>query len=556
MKNKVLYILTCLLLFSATACKEEFLDIVPEDSPTLDGFYNNASDIRAATATLYGRPWFGYNDKFGWAAGDGLAGDLFNDFQDEGQLFYFSFSSNNGIILQAWQSLFNVVSFSNAIINDMPRVAGGKGVSEEIINQGLGEARFIRAMAYFQLVEFWGEVPIIENVADLIARNNFNLPKNTVESVYEFIRRDLEFAATHLPASDNPGRVTKWSAKGMLAKLHLTMGQRYKSAEHFNKAQDYAADVINNSGLNLMPNYADLFKIENNNNQETLFALQWIAAGWGVGNSRQAVFARNGRITNNSEAWGGGKSVTKDFMDNVIQNAEGEIDLRRKSIYMQVGDFYPEIRKSDGGYLYNIVTPDPAGGGNLDNPSPLLNNIKKYVVGSFEDVGVPVNNQSVPLNLYMLRLADVYLVHAEAILGTAESTSDPAALQSYNAVRTRAGLDPRESITFEQIFNERRVEFGIEGLNWLDVKRRAYRNEAEAIAYLNSQNRADVFVRIVDENNQGVGDPNTWEGYEVSNRSFKEIKSINELILPIPSSEVTQNPLFAPSEPAVVYPFE
>lgn len=555
MKNKIIYVFTCLLFFATTACKEEFLEIIPEDQPTLDGFYTNTADIRAATATLYGRPWFGYNDKFGWAAGDGMAGDLFNDYQDEGQLFYFSFSSNNGIVLQAWQSLYNVVSFSNAIINDMPPVAARNGVSQENINRGLAEARFVRAMAYFKLVEFWGEVPILENVAALIAENNYNVPKHTVASVYEFIRRDLEFAATHLPASDTPGRVTQWSAKGLLAKLHVTMGQRFKSEADFGKARDYAADVINNSGLSLMPNYEDLFKIENNNNQETLFALQWIAAGWGVGNSRQAVFARNGRITNNSEAWGGGKSVTKSFMDNVTLNAEGGVDQRRKSIFMQLGDHYPEIRKSQGGYTYNIVTPDPDGGGNLDNPSPILNNIKKYVVGSFEDVGVPVNNQSVPLNLYMLRLADVYLIHAEAILGSAESTSDAAALLSFNTVRARAGLEPRESLTFRQIFNERRVEFGIEGINWLDVKRFVYRNEAEAIEYLNSQNRAFVYGRL-EEDGEGVGDPNTWEGYEIIENTFKVLKSQNELILPIPSAEVTQNPLFAPSEEPVEYSFE
>ena len=105
-------------------------------------------------------------------------------------------------------------------------------------------------------------MPIVENSTELVSNNQLILPKNTKSSVYEFIRRDLVYAEEHLLPSDAPGRVTKWSAKAMLAKLHLTMGQGSGSAEHFSKAMQYAEDVIENSGLTLMPNYANLFKIK------------------------------------------------------------------------------------------------------------------------------------------------------------------------------------------------------------------------------------------------------------------------------------------------------
>lgn len=555
MKNKFIYIITCVLVFSTSACKDEFLEIVPADQPTVDGFYNTRSEIRSVTASLYGRPWFEFNDKFSWAAGDGLAGDLFNDYADEGQFFFFSYSENNTIISAAWRSLFNVVAYANAIINDMPRIAESKGVSEEVINQALGEARFIRAQAYFLAVEFWGAVPIVEDAGALISANNLNLPKNTISSVREFIKRDLEFAAEHLPPSDDPGRVTQWAAKGLLAKLYLTIAQETKDAGDYDKAKAYALDVIENSGLSLMSNYADLFKIENNNNQESLFALQWISGAWGSGNSRQAVFGRNSIMTGNSEAWGGGKGATVDFVENLENNADGKNDLRRKYIYMELGDFYPEINKANGGYEYNLVTINEKGE-YIENANSVLNNIKKYVVGSDSDVGKSVNNQAVPLNLYMLRLADVYFIYAEATLGAGSTTSDTKALQYYNAVRTRAGLNAKSQLSFEDIFNERRVEFGMEGINWLDVKRYYYRDKAAAKAYLNGQNRAVIYQRIKDSNGNDVGEANSVAGYELKQPDTPVTVGDEDMYLPIPAGEVTLNPLLASGKEPVEYVFE
>ena len=557
MKNKFKYVLALCLALSVGACKDDFLEIAPEDQPTLDNFYGSEVEIKAATASLYGRPWFEYNDKFSWAGGDGLAGDLYNDYQHEGQLFFFSYSDNNNILSQAWRGLYNVVAFSNAIINDMPSVAAKKGVSQQAINRGVAEAKVFRALAYYILTENFGEVPIIENAAALVNSGNINVPKHTKASVYEFIIRDLEFAAEHLPAADAPGRVNKWSAKGLLSKVYLTRAQYAKSDADFQKAAANAEEVIENSGHSLMNNYADLFKVANNNNPETLIALQWISGAWGTGNSRQAVFGRSNLITNNSEAWGGGKSATYNYMENLLDNADGAVDKRQPSIYMLLGDHYPEIRQKAGGYTYNIVTVDPETGTQLEYNAPLLNNIKKYVVGSADDIKAPVNNQAVPLNQYMLRLADVYLIYAEAVLGLANSTSDGKALAYFNTIRKRAGLEPKSSLTFEDIFNERRVEFGMEGINWLDVKRRFYRNPDEAVAYLNAQDRGRTYTRVRDANGNPVGDANSWEGYVLESPTTP-VTATKEAVakLPIPNAEITMNPLLAPGVEAVEYTFE
>src|SRR5688572_10413133 len=321
MKKFTQYILAVLIVFVGTSCGEEYLEVTPDDQAVLADYFRNDTQIKSVTGSLYSRPWFNFNDKFSWAAGDGMAGDLYNDYQDEGQFFFMTFSSTNSIVFNAWGSLFDVVAIANTIIADMPRIASKNGVSEDVINQGVAEARFMRAAAYFFLTEFWGDVPIVESPVEKISSNNVNLPRNTQSSVYEFIRRNLEFAAANLPATSLPGRVTSWSAKGMLAKLHVTVGQYKKSQADFDLAKGYALDVINNSGLALVANYGDLFKISGNNNPESLFALQWSNNNWGVGNSRQAVFGRNSYVTGNDESWGGGKSATFSFVQNMAANA-------------------------------------------------------------------------------------------------------------------------------------------------------------------------------------------------------------------------------------------
>jgi hypothetical protein len=475
---------------------------------------------------------------------------MYYTWDQEGQFYYFSHTEGNAHLSSGWKSLFRVVSYANSIINDMPIAAEGN-VDQTVIDQALGEARFMRGAAYFMMSELWGEVPIVENSTELVTSNNTMLRKNTRGSVYEFIRRDFQYAVDNLPDSDTPGRVTSWSAKGMLAKLYLTMASNLgdaKSAEYFTKAKELAADVINNSGASLMTSYADLFKIENNNNSESLFAMQWMEGSYAIGNSRQANWARSSQITGNSECWGGGKCVSYDFMLDVENG-----DLRRKSIYMTLGDNYPEIRKAHGGYLYKFVNRDPADNNViLEWTPPVLNNLKKYVVGSAEDnAGKVSTGQAVAINQYILRLADVYLIYAEAALGASASTSDGTALNYFNAIRTRANLPPKSSLTFADILKERRVEFGLESLFWFDVKRFFYRDPQGAVSYLNNQKRGYTYQRRTGDN---LPDENTWEAYELIPPDAPVVVHESKMWLPIPAAEVVSNPLLL--EPAVEYEFK
>lgn len=550
MKNSSKYFMALSVALLLGSCGKDFLDIAPQDRLTADNYYRNESEVKAATASLYGFPWFAFNDKFFWLVGDMLSGNMYYTYDQEGQFFYFTFTEGNAHISAGWKSLFRVVSYANSIINDMPIAAAGQ-VNQTVIDQALGEARFIRGLSYYFLAELWGEVPIVENSTELVTSNNTMLKKNTRLSLYEFIRRDFQYAADNLPATDVPGRVTKWSATGMLAKLYLTMAQNLtdpKSAEYFGKAKDLAADVINNSGASLMPNYADLFKIENDNNSESLFAFQFLQGQYGTGNSRQANWARSSVITGNTECWGAGKCASYDFTQT-IENG----DLRRKAIYMTKDDLYPEIRKAEGGYLYKLVSRDPNDPNiTLEGATSVLNNVKKYVVGSAEDTNGKVSTgQATAINQYILRLADVYLIYAEAALGAGSSTSDGVALGYFNAIRNRANLVSKGSITFDDILKERRVEFCFESLYWFDIKRFYYRDPQGALSYLNNQQRGHTYRRLSGNN---VPDENLFEGYELIPPDVPVVVHESQMFLPIPAADVVANPLLL--EPAVDYIFK
>ena len=189
MKNIFKTLLLSSVLLGTTSC-EDFLTIVPEDEIVLETYYLDENAVNANTASLYGAVWQDFSINFMWMAGDELAGDLFYTYDQEGHFYYMTFQNGNTFLNQGWNGLFRVISYCNNIINGMPEPARENGVDETVINRALGEARCIRGIAYFLLTEYWQDVPIITN-------NNISgdeVVRNTQASIYEFIRRDLEFA--------------------------------------------------------------------------------------------------------------------------------------------------------------------------------------------------------------------------------------------------------------------------------------------------------------------------------------------------------------------------
>ncbi|MEN6618833.1 MAG: RagB/SusD family nutrient uptake outer membrane protein [Rikenellaceae bacterium] len=565
MKKIFLMLIMSVVLFSSC---EDFLTVTPQDSLVADNYYTSETALRANTASLYGKVWWDFHCQFMWLGGDELAGDLYYTYDQEGHYYYNKVGAGNSHSNTGWTGLYRVVSFANSIINDMPLPASNNGVSEDAINRAIAEARFMRATAYLFLTEYWGEVPIIENSTELITSGDptaIYVNKNLQSNLYRFMCEDLEFAVEHLPeTSEQPGRVTKWSAKGMLAKVYLTRAAYEKSGEYYTNAKTLAADVIENSGLALWSDYSTMFDVGANNSSESLFAIQCMKGEYGDGSSRNVNFSRGARIAD--QTWGAGKGPTISLQKLYTQG-----DSRRKWVYMTNGDYYQNLDKLNGGYTYKYSYRDPD---NIDtqveSPNEMLSHIKKYVIGKATDCDGQVGlNQDAGNNIYVLRLSDVYMIYAEACMGTGNSTTDANALRYVNMIRHRANLaDLVGTLTFETLIQERRKEFAFEGINWLDVKRFFYRDPEGAYAYLNGMKRDQIYKLNYETgyNNMTTAEKYIFENdknnYVLSWQTLSNVDDNNSRVdnilfdrasmyIPIPAAVTTKAPIL--NEPAVDY---
>lgn len=531
---KINLFLLLVLIIVTGSCKKDYLNRPPLTGITTDNFYKSTSDLRLATAAIYAQPWFNWNSFPMLGIGDIMSGNMLQPYNaDLAQLASFSITSNNGQISGAWTSFYDIVAHCDINIKTI-NTKLPDSVSVKGRNGALGELRFMRATAYFYLAQLWGAVPIIEDNDKLIA--NPLVPRHKLTDVYKFIINDLRFATDNLPKSDQPGRVTTWSAQGMLAKVYLTrsgLGQSgSRNQSDLDSAAYYAGNVCNTSGLTLLPSYYNVFRTQFNDNPESLFAFQWApGVGYGAGNDIEAQFAPSGSLVTGGGGWGGAIGPTYDL----AQLYSPEDSIRRKATFMLTGDHYPELNAAGGGYTATGV------------------NVKKHIVGTAADNNSPTMDlwSSVEHNT-VLRLADVYLIYAEAIMGNSSSTSDPRALQFFNAVRTRAGVPTVTSITTTSLRNERRIELAFEGQYWFDLVRLSYYDPNGAIKILHDQ----ITEKTAGDNTsmprtQFSYNPSTGVETPTANGMNITEPTIATFTLPIPANDQTADPKLA--EPPVAY---
>ena len=307
-----------------------------------------------------------------------------------------------------------------------------------VATKAIAEARLMRACAYFYMLRIWGPVILIEDNQKLV--DNPVRPLNREEDVFQFIINDLNYAVDNLSEQSDKGRATSWAAKGILAKVYLARSGWNNGGTRdegdLELARQYASDVCENSGLDLMTNYEDLFKYKNNNNQESLLAMQWVPLGeWYECNTLLSDLAFSTEVTGGVNCW----SSYNGSID-MLQQYELADTLRRNATFFTKGSYYSYICIKDGGYTYKGTA------------SP----IKKGVPGGPDDDNDgKVKQMNSPLNTYILRLADVYLTYAEACLGNNSTLSDGRGLYFFNRVRERAKINKKSSITLDDIIRER-----------------------------------------------------------------------------------------------------
>ncbi len=558
------------LSLGLTSCSD-FLNKPAEDSYNEENYYQTDAQCIAGVGYLYSSPWYDLQRGY-FMIGEMLAGNIF---QSQNAYVSFTVNGSDQYLKLAAASMWSVIAHANTVYNSIKGAPAS--VSDAARNASMGECLTWKAMAYFYLVRTFGEVPIIHDNAASLAAGDYNtVQKVKIADVYDYIILTLEKARTLLPKSNSPGRIDYYSATGLLAKVYLNRAGTSGSlnADDMAKAAKFAKEVIDDSGRSLMPNYEDIFRLQNNNCEESLIAWRWTANGnvWTAQNSLQCDLGMQG-FDEFGDTWGDWTCPSVDLQEAFgIKLLEQQpdawinnVDTRLKGTMMLPGFFYSYFWQDKGGFDYLKFQFDtsynsgaagevkPGTGSNI--VKHLYGNANDHVLGAGHSAAYMYNS----LATHLLRLSDVYLIYAEAMTGTSGTTSDASAIDAFYKVRSRAikNYERPASITWNDIWKERRLEFAFEGDRWYDFVRVSYYNPDFCIKELENQKRnqfwnlTDLYKNYYETGNWTV----TNQGYDEATSApnvqmlMKKNQDTGKLmfLLPFPTEDVTTNPNMATS---------
>ena len=369
-----------------------------------------------------------------------------------------TFNSQNADVTGFWTVCYQGINNANAAILNIPKI---KNFADPTVQTRLvGEARFMRALYYFYLVQLYGDVPMpLENTA-----LGNGLPRVPQQQVYTQIEADLKFAATNCwtkskLTGNDVGRASVEAAKALLGKVYLTV-------HDYTDAQTTFEDLINNYNLTLLSNYANLFDGQHENNAESLFEIQYSIDNTNDTQGLQNLYGSYAGPPIQGEAW---NVHTAGYGGTVVCTTSFYADSVFARPYSWEYQYDARYNASINGYRY-----DPTSGSSdywwFDPGQPT---VKKYDISS-SDIDAYHSGK----NLYYLRSADVFLMYAETLNELGQTQN---ALAPLNKIRERAfgnsSLDfsatdaPDQATMRDLIMDERSRELGGEGWRWFDLKR-------------------------------------------------------------------------------------
>lgn len=432
---RILILLGAVILPS---CKNGFLDLAPISDTNSVNFYRNADDMLNAVNAAYASLQFSglYNTSM-YAIGEGMSDNTeILDAQsgiDISQLDAFTTLSNNAIVSTTWNDHYRGILACNTVIDRV----GGVPMDNALKDRFVGEVKFLRALMYFNLVRMFGNVPLVLMETTDVSQG-YPYTRNPADEVYAQIIQDLQDAKSKLPVSytgANVGRATSGAAKGMLAKVYLTQ-------KKWTEAAAETKEIIDSKTYELLASYADIFRISNKNNKESLFEVQYKKGGYGLGSPFNNLFApRLAGVAVTTIGAGSGHNLPTADMDKAYEAGDLRKDVSMAQGYTSAGKFVPAL------FVKKYLDPAPFAASDADNNWPVL------------------------------RYADVLLMRAEA-LNEIGYVAGGEAFDILNSIRRRAGLAEKTAqeagsqaafrLAIEQ---ERRVELAFENHRWFDLLR-------------------------------------------------------------------------------------
>ena len=421
MKRIIFSVITLLWVASCN-----FLDETPEDFLSPANFYTTTNDAVAAVNAVYDQlGYYGNLWQLGERPSDNLQdGPVSRDVSLE--LHTFTWNSATGIFGSIWQQIYISINRANTVLEQLPSI----DMDETLKNRLMAEARFLRALNYFDLVRNFGGVPII--TASTAGFENLFTERDTEAAVYELVIQDLQEAENVLPVTytaNETGRATRGAAKALLARVLLYVGDYAGAAQK-------AKEVIDLGVYDLFDAVEDLWQVSNENGIEHIFSVQYLAGVQGSGFS-------------SSFAIRGGEPPLTGFSTAIVRQE-------------LLDSFAPSDERRTVSVLESYTFPD----GTTKTYEP-------HVWKFYDETAVDPTDGNT--NWPVMRYAEVLLIYAEALN---ESNNGPtqAAYDAINEVRNRAGVDDlpdgmNQTQFREAVLQERRWELCFEGHRYYDLKR-------------------------------------------------------------------------------------
>lgn len=447
------------LLF--TACKKSFLELAPISNANVNAVFKTKADFDLAVNAAYATLYTIYAPKGSMA----FTGELMSDnttvstlaisgaftIPDQQAFRDYSVATTNSGVLIFWTDLYTSLYQVNIVLDKI----AGASLDDAYKKQVVAEMKFLRGLYYFNLVQLFGDVPLV--TAPILGDQAYAMKRSPATEVYKLITDDLRAAAADLtePGSEPaPGRATKGAAKTLLGKALLTMGDKTQAATVLKEV--YTS--YGGSKYDLLPSFASLWgnTAAQKNTKESIFEIQYLGGAANPYSSFWPAFApfENFAITK----YGGGMNMVTDDLFNEYESGDPRKDASFYTGYTRSGNF---ISIKFNKKWVDLTAP-------LDGGAEACNN-----------------------NFMILRYADVLLLLTEA-------TGDASYL---NKVRARAGLPlfgtagypsaqyPTIELATE---HERRMEFALEYQRWFDLKR-----TGRAVAVLTAKGKAATAGKLL-----------------------------------------------------------
>ena len=458
------YLLIVVIAFFLASCGKDYLEVPPKGTKLEENFYQNADDAFEALTAVYdqiGGTSGGYINKFTAnlsASDDHYAGGASSTDVNNLQVWSnYTLDPATGPQGELWGRGFSGVFRANVLITKLPDIE----MDENLKTRYLAETRFLRAYFYFDLVRWFENIPLFEE--PLSAAEIYDVLQANPSDVYDLIVQDLIFAQEILPVTvdvvNDGGRATKGAAKALLGKVYLQLEQYDLAAQQFEEVNGEPGGT-SQFGYSLLPNFDDLWDFDNKHHSESIFAINHTGeANWGN--------------------WGCIACAEGNWV-NIMAGPRNyyRIDTVNAPDYNSGWSFFvitPELE--------NLMDGDPRYNSTISNiqaleDSGFITYEKGYLnTGFFLEKFLPLKSDineggnieaNFDQNMYDIRLADTYLLEAEALVMS--GTNLGRAQELLDAVRNRVGL-PSVTVSLEAIKHERRMELVGEGHRWFDLVR-------------------------------------------------------------------------------------